>query len=249
MEANGATVNQDRRAGGLPDFGPSVFGGSNPQRTFTLKRREEAAAAAPSASLPAPTPQAAMRPAPVAASPPADLAQPNYAMGAVGAGIGAGLGALIWWGIAYLTCMEFGYIAVAVGALAGWGTSWLTKYRDEVTGCIAAVAGVVGIFVGSYAAYYNNPIREMEMAGFRQDYREQMATEDPSWAGLSEAEKERRTARAYEAAVDAYNPGYWANLTADPMGFAITLLFGGLGLFYGFKVGRGDRVLGSPAFD
>jgi len=170
--------------------------------------------------------------------PPDTLQSESPLMSDIGAGVGAGAGALIWFGIAYVSGFEFAYIAVLVGAMAGWGAVWLGKVRSEAVGYIAAVAGLLGILTGSYLSYNHGFHVEIAKAEFRQDFYYARQIEDPEFDYLTPAEKEAMFEKTYEQAAKNA-PGYFASLAEQPFDLIITLIFGGLGVYYGYRVGSG----------
>lgn len=176
---------------------------------------------------------------PIAAAPDETQQPPSLVMSAVGAAIGAGAGALVWFGIAYVLGIEFGYVAILVGSLAGWGAVWLGRVRNEAVGCIAAVAGVVGILLGSYGGYHHGFHIETAKAELRQEFYYTKTIEDPGFDYLSAEQKEAQFERAFQDAVRTA-PGYFASLTEEPFDLLIMLVFGGLGLYYGYRVGSGQ---------
>lgn len=54
-------------------------------------------------------------------------------------------------GITIFTGMEVGYIAIGVGAAAGLGAKLFAKGVSMPLGVIAAVFGILGVFIGKYA--------------------------------------------------------------------------------------------------
>jgi len=162
----------------------------------------------------------------------------NLPASAFGAVLGGGFGGLIWFGIAYLTGFEFGLIAMFVGALSGWGAVSVGKVQNETVGCIAALAGVIGIFAASYASYYYGMRCESAKVEVREEFCQAMRIEDPSFDSLSPEEKDALFEEAYEQALKEA-PGYLAAVSSSPWDLVMTVLFGGLGLYYGFRVGSG----------
>jgi hypothetical protein len=171
-------------------------------------------------------------------------ANQNLALSAIGAAVGAGFGGLIWFGMAYVSGMEFAMVAALVGAMAGWGAVWLGKTRSEAVGCIAAVIGVIGIFIASYAAFHHGMHVELAKAQFRNDFYYAQTIENPDFDGMSAPEKEALFEQAYQGAV-ATAPGYWGSLKEDPLGLIMMILFGGFGVYYAFRVGSGITGEGS----
>lgn len=75
-------------------------------------------------------------------------------LGVIGACLGAGVGALIWGAVAYYANLIFGLIATLVCVLAGIGARWFAGGPSEPIGIIAALAGVAGIWGGTFVCYY-----------------------------------------------------------------------------------------------
>lgn len=167
----------------------------------------------------------------------------NPVLSVAGAAAGAGLGATVWFAIAYLLDIEFGYIAIAIGALSGWGAVRLGKRANALVGMIAAVAGVAGIFAGSYLSYYavihGEKVRQECRRGV-----EQVLAAEPETAGWTPAQKEAACERAYQIAMNSPDLAYFKVLTQDPKGFGMTVLFAVLGLYYGHRVGSGAKRSG-----
>jgi len=184
-------------------------------------------------------PQQAARPGGATAA-----ANQNLALSALGAAVGAGFGGLIWFGMAYLSGMEFAMVAALVGAMAGWGAVWLGKTRTEAVGGIAALVGLIGIFIASYAAYHHGMHVELAKAQFRNDFYYAQTIENPDFDHMSAPEKEALFEKAYQGAL-AKDPGYWGSLKEDPLGLAMMVLFGGFGVYYAFRVGSGITREGS----
>lgn len=71
------------------------------------------------------------------------------------AGIGGGIGAIIWGAIAYYAHAEVGYVAWGVGGLVGFCVRMAADELDEgIAGFIAAGGAVVSILVGKLLAGY-----------------------------------------------------------------------------------------------
>ncbi len=166
------------------------------------------------------------------------IPQENLALSAAGAAVGAGSGALVWFAVAYVFGIEIGILAAFVGALAGWGAVWIGKTRSNTVGVIAAVAGLVGIFFGSYTGYYNGSHTDIERAQFRQEFYYAQRIENPAFEYMSDQEKEAHFENTYQQHMNS-QPGYFASLTSDPLDVMIVLLFEALGLYCGFRVGSG----------
>ncbi|MHC4295106.1 MAG: hypothetical protein ACYSTL_05925 [Planctomycetota bacterium] len=167
----------------------------------------------------------------------------NFALSVAGAILGAGAGAVIWFAVAYLTGIEIGYIAILVGSLAGWGAVGLGKIRSPGVGCIAAVAGVVGIFAGSYAGFHYGIHKAMEKTQFEQEFYLTERAVDPTFDHLTPQQKQLLCEEAYKE-FTRDDPGYLASITDSPWDLVVTILFGVLGLYYGFRVGSGDTGWG-----
>jgi hypothetical protein len=184
------------------------------------------------------TPAGAAPPEQIFQAPP----QANIPLSMVGAALGAGVGAAIWFGIAYATNYEIGFVAILVGALAGWGAALLGGARNTAVGIIAATFGVVGIVGGSYANFHLQVHGDAAKEELRQVFYDQNAG-DPEFAALSPAEKEATFEMFYELVMA--NITYVEYLKQETRDLLFMLLFGGLGLYYGFRVGAGITKEGS----
>lgn len=156
----------------------------------------------------------------------------SVGLAVVGAALGAGLGAGAWFAIEHFFQYQFGYIAVACGALAGVGAVKLGKTQGFHIGVIAALMGVLGVVAGSYGAFYaglhGERARE-EIRGILQA--------DPGFAA--------QPAEAQEQAIDVQHQmivsqvSYIEYVKDDTRSLTYMLVFAGIGLFVGFKVGVG----------
>ena len=168
----------------------------------------------------------------------------NIALSVVGAFGGAAVGAIIWFAIAHYANLEIGYIAILIGALAGWGAIALGKLRNNLVGIIAAVAGLSGIVGGSYASYYIQLHGEEFRASLREYFDEALA-EDPEGATLTLQEQEAAFEKYYNKVVNSYEYSYFKITTEDAKELLFLILFGGFGLYYGYRVGSGQVKKGS----
>jgi len=156
----------------------------------------------------------------------------------VGAFLGASLGAFAWFLIEFYVNYQIGYIAVASGALAGLGAVRLGKRNGVDVGCIAAIAGLAGILGGSYASYY---------AAVRSDEtREEVVSAVTEMEGYDEASFEDR-----ETAIEAVYQDFLDTVTYFDYaedGLMFLLLFGGFGVYYGYRTGVGDSAAQKVAY-
>jgi len=111
--------------------------------------------------------------------------------------------------------------------------------RSETVGYIAAVVGLVGMFVGSYAGYHCGIHRELEKAQLQQDFYYSQDVENPGWYRMS-AEAKQAAFDDYYAGIAAQDPGYIAGMMGDPWGLLMTVVFGGVGIYYAYRVGSGQ---------
>lgn len=114
-------------------------------------------------------------------------------LAAVGAGVGAAVGGVVWFALAYYTGYEVGFIAILIGALAGHGAVRAGGGCAPQIGLIAAVAGAVGIFAASYAAFAATVHGEENRELFRQGFEAALASESAraSFESLPRAEREQ----------------------------------------------------------
>lgn len=188
-----------------------------------------------------------------------------FPVSVAGAVLGAALGAFVWFLIEFYLEYQVGYVAILVGALAGGGAVLLGRRKSVAVGAIAALAGVVGVFAGSYATYFA-ALRSDEVVGqWRSDFDSAVAAMD----AMDPAEREETlaaapadvqeimgglyrdgsepTAEAREAAFDRFcdairadeSVSYAAFVTQDSKYLMYLGLFGLIGLFIAFKVGSG----------
>jgi hypothetical protein len=76
----------------------------------------------------------------------------HYPMAFLGGLVGAALGAAVWAGIAVVTNLEVGYVAILVGFLAGFGVRVAAgKKRSMGMQVMAALLSVVGLLLAKYA--------------------------------------------------------------------------------------------------
>jgi hypothetical protein len=140
-------------------------------------------------------------------------AGPNIPLAVVGAALGAGAGGLLWFLVEYYANYQVGFIAVLCGAAAGWGAVFLGKGHGFQVGVIAAVFGVLGIVGGSYGSFI---------------------------AQKAEAKKELKSqgfpAEQVDAVIDDFGyVKYMKEQEAKDLAFMV--IFGVIGLAYGFSVG------------
>jgi len=158
----------------------------------------------------------------------------------IGAAGGALLGALVWFALEYFVEIQIGYVAILCGAAAGWGAVLIGKQRNAMVGLIAAVAGLAGILGGSYACFYlvtHGERFEAEMRPVFEEFYAEAARTDPEIAAWTPEQKDA----SYKAFSDEIRENlsfvdYAVGEGADAL---FLLLFGGLGLYYGFRVGSG----------
>ena len=162
--------------------------------------------------------------------------QGNIALSIVGAVLGASVGALVWFLIVHFANYQVGYIAILCGALAGWGAVLLGKMKNPTVGIIAALAGLGGIFAGSYAGYYVELHSEETRVIFRTAFYESLAT-NPDAANVTDEEKEQAFEEAYEEVLQSDDLSFFNVMEGSDLGFMA--LFGLFGLFYGYRVGAG----------
>ncbi|MCG8420763.1 MAG: hypothetical protein MJE77_22815 [Proteobacteria bacterium] len=152
----------------------------------------------------------------------------NRRRSAIGAMLGAVLGALIWFLVEYSLRLQIGCAALLVGVLAGWGAIVAGQRKGPDVGAMAAVAGILGILVGSFAFFQAN----------KEELLPPMVPSDlPSAAVLPAATLDISTDRGPHAL--SAEVGYIDYLTRDSRSLLYMLLFGGLGLSYSYWVGCG----------
>lgn len=159
----------------------------------------------------------------------------------VGAALGAGLGGALYAGVGIFSGYEIGFLAILCGALAGWGAVALNGgQQDPGVGLIAAVVGLAGILGGSYATYHyyigvglSEELREEAWEEFRST-----ARTNPLWSRLNRAELKDRF-DTHWAELVKNPPSYFQTLVDSPGDAVMMVLFGLLGLYYGYRVGSG----------
>ena len=161
---------------------------------------------------------------------------PNIVLGVIGAAIGAIVGAGIWMAVTHFSGWEIGYVAVGVGALAGWGAVTLGRGASLLLGKVAAVAGLAGILLGSYGNFYlavhSTDLKEAIASDF-----EESVAQDEEYQKLSPAQRVEALEQAYAGEIATYS--YIDSLKDSPKDLGFLVLFGGLGLYYGHRMGCG----------
>jgi hypothetical protein len=69
--------------------------------------------------------------------------------GVVAGGVAAGLGAIIWAIVAYLTNYQIGWMAIGVGFLVGWAMRLFGKGIDKIFGLVGAALSLAGCVAGN----------------------------------------------------------------------------------------------------
>jgi hypothetical protein len=156
---------------------------------------------------------------------------------AIGASVGAGLAAVVWVVVAVTTGYEIGWLAVLVGAAAGWGASMLASEKSPSVGLIAAVIGAAGVIGGSYVAF---AIMKDDVVDATVDAIVVAVQEDDEFQQLGREEREQELAEAEEAIRHIENITYFDALSESPRDLGLLVLFGVLGLYYGYRVGSGS---------
>lgn len=80
----------------------------------------------------------------------------NLVLTILGASGGAAAGAVVWFLLEYFVRFQIGYVAILCGWLAGVCAVRVGNVRGRSVGVIAALAGGLGVLVGSYAAFQAN---------------------------------------------------------------------------------------------
>ncbi len=156
--------------------------------------------------------------------------QKTLLFSALGALFGASVGAMAWFCLEYYANYQIGYIAIASGVFAGMGAVHFGGRNGLDIGIIAAVAGLAGVLAGSYAGF------RVAMQG--DEVRAEVAAMVTQVEGFDEftvEEREYFTEVVYQEVLDSVT---YLDYAKDDLGFL--LLFGGIGVFYGFRTGRGN---------
>ncbi len=156
--------------------------------------------------------------------------QKTLLFSALGALFGASVGAMAWFCLEYYANYQIGYIAIASGVFAGMGAVHFGGRNGLDIGIIAAVAGLAGVLAGSYAGF------RVAMQG--DEVRAEVAAMVTQMEGFDEAtprERDYITEVVYQEVLDSVT---YLDYAKDDLGFL--LLFGGIGVFYGFRTGRGN---------
>lgn len=182
--------------------------------------------AAPAAATPSTA--SADADAPVAAAPVVAPAPPSLPLAAIGAALGAAAGGLLWFAVEYFLHFQVGWIAIGCGVAAGWVAAALGRGHAPAIGLLAAVFGALGVFGGSYASFRaqtSDAALRAEAAKVVPGYTEATSAEQDAFiAGVREAVDER---------------GYVGFLMDDTKSLVWMVLFGAIGLYYGYRVGAG----------
>jgi len=164
---------------------------------------------------------------------------PNVGMSFIGAVLGAGVGSAIWIGIGYATGYEIGWIAVLVGVLAGLGGVALGGEHSSSVGTICALAGLGGIIAGSYGNYYF-AIHSDKAKKELMPLVEKKLMEDAAYQKMA---PDRRKQAAEEFIDRELIPRitYFDAMGDSPKDIGFLILFGILGLVYGYRYGSGSN--------
>ncbi|NBB95712.1 MAG: hypothetical protein GVY16_08210 [Planctomycetes bacterium] len=148
--------------------------------------------------------------------------------------IGAGLAATLWVVVAVSTGYEIGWLAILVGAGAGWGAALLARRRNATVGTLAAVIGAAGVVAGSYVSF--EIIKDREISAAMVQISAQ-AKRDPEFLRYN-TEQQAEHLTYIENALRGIT--YVDALKESPGDAAFLVLFGLLGLYYGYRVGVGS---------
>jgi hypothetical protein len=155
---------------------------------------------------------------------------PNLILATVGAALGAAVGALVWFLIEYYAHFQIGYIAILSGVLAGLGATKLGRGKGLAIGVLAAAFGLLGILGGSYGSFVASKGKA------KTELREEVMREYPEFAQLP-AEQQEEALAIGRHEIDELS--YIDYMTGENSGLVFMILFGGFGLFYGFRAGAG----------
>ncbi|MHC4986427.1 MAG: hypothetical protein ACYTFO_09770 [Planctomycetota bacterium] len=166
-------------------------------------------------------------------------------MGAIGAAIGAVIGAAIWVTVGQVTGYNIGYVAILVGCLAGWGAVWGCKVRSDALGYVAAIAGLVAIVGGAYLNYHLTMRSSAFRATMKEDFEKEMIS-NPDYRALSESERDKVFDKTFQYVMDSGDLTFFNAMKSSGKDMAFLLLFGGLGVYYGYRVASGTGKRAAP---
>lgn len=158
----------------------------------------------------------------------------SLTMSTIGAALGAAGGAVIWFLIEHFGRVQIGYVAILVGAMAGGGAVLLGRQRSVAVGLLAAAAGLLGVVSGSYASFYT----DIRSDSTRSEIRTAVFDHDPEVAGIPEPKRTEVFEKWYQEEIVA-KVGYLDVIKESPKDMGFMALFGGLGLWVGYRVGAG----------
>lgn len=176
---------------------------------------------------------------------PALLPRTNLLLGAIGACIGAILGAAVWVFVSQVTGFNIGYVAILVGAMAGWGAVLAAKVPTDALGYIAALAGAAAIVIGTYVEYHLDLHSEDTRAMLRVIFDESLA-DNPEAVDMTDAQRDEAFENFYQAVLHSDEMSFVNVMTDSSKDMAFLILFGAMGLYYGFRVGSGAGKRAGP---
>ena len=69
--------------------------------------------------------------------------------------VGAVVGAIIWYGVAAITDIQIGYLAILIGIFVGFGMKFLLKDANSLSmGLVAAGLALFGLLLGNFLLWY-----------------------------------------------------------------------------------------------
>ncbi|MBL8878933.1 MAG: hypothetical protein JNG88_07415 [Phycisphaerales bacterium] len=127
-------------------------------------------------------------------------------LGCIFSAVGAGIGGLVWFLIAYNAHYEVGYIAWALGGLAGLGMYLGCRDANQVGGAIAAFMAILGIVIAKFMVFsvilepVFAEVQKNIQGGDREGLVEAMAIAEVERSGKAESMSETEYEKAFSAA-------------------------------------------------
>ena len=182
----------------------------------------------------------------------------STSLGIIGALIGALVGGLVYYAVMAITGYQIGYIACLVGVASGYGSLYIGKNPSVMMGVLCAVFSLLSIGCAEYAMYkvyfnneenakkqldeyltveeYKNPLTPDDFDNIA-EYAEYKVEHDRFLKMSPEEQQEYVEEVKSDALLEFADYTFTEYMFEDIPSLAITLLFGFLGISYGYKVG------------
>jgi hypothetical protein len=130
----------------------------------------------------------------------------TFALGSVLSGVGAAIGGLVWFLVAWYANLAVGYIAWGIGVLAGLGMMWGHRTPSTKAGVVAAGMSALGIVGAKLAIFivviYSMVTGDTENIEFQREYVKANMTEETldERGVVAEKDREAQWDKVYEEA-------------------------------------------------